>query len=378
MNISDLMLCEQDALGEKILRFYAHHSPQYAVYQTTERVAVQFADAVDDAGEQRKSLSQLAPVLSEINGLLQSWHNAPDTQRFIGFVPVRNGKKLRDQADRYDRRIGDALVVALEGDLTGAGDVIKAIKEDILDERVGWARLEYIISALVMAAQFIIFALLVNMLAFMHHCVEGGMPLCFPQATNLWRGAMGGALGAFFSIALGVSDRTVLTDLHRTSNLTDAALRVVIGTIAGTVLVALLLDDLVVIKIGDSMPINANSLYIAIAGFLGGFSERLVPDLLASAGPKTGATPIVRTPIRDAATKPDAPDATMKSLPAPADAPDTGADVDAKLAPVQQDSDAAAPDATVDQFIPDKTLPSDSAAVKTVVNAGIKVGQPPV
>jgi hypothetical protein len=38
---------------------------------------------------------------------------------------------------------------------------------------------------------------------------------------------------------------------------------------------------------------------MALAGFLGGFSERMVPDLLASAVAKTGEAPVVRTPIHD-------------------------------------------------------------------------------
>src|SRR5689334_2058230 len=123
MNVADLVPDAWDALGFKIIAIYARKPPEYAVYRTMHRVLIHFADDPAISDEQRKSLAQLAPVRGEINGLIDGWRSAPDRNRILG-VRVRNGPHRRSKAERYDRRTADALQVALEGDLTGAGVVL--------------------------------------------------------------------------------------------------------------------------------------------------------------------------------------------------------------------------------------------------------------
>ena len=93
----------------------------------------------------------------------------------------------------------------------------------------------------------------------------------------------------FFSIAIGIRNRTVLVDLRQWANFQDAVLRMVIGMIAAMVLVMLIESGAIHFSVGDAklpddLPAGASVfkpwLYILLAGFLGGFSERLVPDML--------------------------------------------------------------------------------------------------
>jgi len=102
-------------------------------------------------------------------------------------------------------------------------------------------------------------------------------------------------VGAFFSIALGIRGRTVLPDLRRVSNITDAGLRVIIGFIGGSALMALITSKAVRIGLGDVMFDAQNPattwLFVLIVGFLAGFSERLVPDLLAKTTASTQPSP---------------------------------------------------------------------------------------
>ena len=63
----------------------------------------------------------------------------------------------------------------------------------------------------------------------------------FPTSNqNIWLAARAGAVGAFFSIALAISNRTVLTNMYRRDNIADASLRITIGIISAAVLVLLL------------------------------------------------------------------------------------------------------------------------------------------
>jgi hypothetical protein len=97
---------------------------------------------------------------------------------------------------------------------------------------------------------------------------------------NTWLAARAGTVGAFFSIALGI----LLTNLHRRDNLADATLRILIGIIAAGVLVLMLSSKLLPgFKIGDAGISGTEITWqtVLVVGFVAGFLERLVPDLLA-------------------------------------------------------------------------------------------------
>jgi ribosomal protein L12E/L44/L45/RPP1/RPP2 len=281
INVADLRLHGPDASDSEILLFYGRKPPEYAVYRTDQRVLVHFADRAQHAAEQRKAMARLNPLRGEINGLIDGWRAAP------------SGSALRRRAERYDRRVGDALVVGFEGDPADAETLLKAIKQDILEERVARGRVEYLAAALATGAvALLIFALST---AWTRYSDEG---------LALWRASAAGAAGAFFSISLAMRGRVVLPDLERTANLMDAVLRMLIGLIAAAVLMGLMLADVVNLNFGDvdralvtnqagGAPGEAglNWLTVLIVGFIAGFSERFVPDLLGKAAGSTDAPP---------------------------------------------------------------------------------------
>lgn len=377
-NVADVRAEMPDAAHQMVKNIYAKNPPKYAVYQTAERVMVHFADDPEVSSEQRRVLAQLAPLRGETNGLIDDWREKPDRYKVWGIIKRKNGAAIRKRAERYDRRIADALVVALEGDLTGAGAFLQEIKDDVLEERTGWSRFEYLTVAICVvfaftillpgiasAVRFVIEAILASFNIELSGCSPSNDPRCFGSATELWRGAIAGALGSFFSIALGIRKRTILPDLNKYNNFMDAALRVAIGIIAGMMLVALVVSEFVTIRIGDVGSEKLDDLYLGIVGFVGGFAERLVPDLLEKVEAKQGEKPVLRKPEPEM----DDPSANNRAgTPAPAAAGEGHLPVPEEPAePDDGHEDGCIEDAEIaeEDLTPDEALPASAGGVET-------------
>ncbi|MDT7951080.1 MAG: hypothetical protein RQ966_06195 [Acetobacteraceae bacterium] len=270
MLVSEVKVGGVDPAGVEITDVYKKSAPHYAIYRTASRVLAHYADDEVEAKAQSANLAPLNPIRGEINGLIDGWR--------------AGGPKQLAKAVHFDRRVADALSVALENDTTGALDVLKIVKTDIIDERTSWSRFVYLLAAFAASA----IVILVVWLVLNRWSEVGGIP-SNPAAWLLWFSLTGGTIGAFFSIAIGIRNRTVLTDLHLRDNVADAVLRVVIGAIAASVLVSLLKLKAVsfslgTLSVGDT--VDGAWLSALVVAFAGGFSERLIPDLLE----KTAAT----------------------------------------------------------------------------------------
>jgi len=267
--VADVKIRATDLTGNVILEVYVRASPQYAVYRTSDRVVIQFADDDTKARQQRQQLATLNLVRAQINGLISDWSKS----RYARF---------REKAAKYESRVASALILCLEGDGVAALASLNDIKADIVAERTSWGRFEYLISASIFSLIAIgVFTLL------QHKYFRFPVP-----SGNIWLAARAGTIGAFFSIALAIRDRTILTNLHRRDNLADAALRILIGIVAAGVLVLMLSSNLVpsftIGKAEISGPLIAWQT-VLVVGFIAGFLERLVPDLLKQVDRATDA-----------------------------------------------------------------------------------------
>jgi hypothetical protein len=259
-SVEDVKLGSRDLTECLIEKIYTKVRPLYAVYRTTDRVSVQYADDERTAAEQRRNMSLLNSARAQINGLIDGWSKS----RFRTF---------KAKAAKYDGRVASALILCLEGDGPTALSSLNDTKADIIAERTSWARFEYLISASIVS--LISIASFAVLQKYVHHFDA--------PSGNIWLAGRAGTIGAFFSIALAIRNRTILPDLHRRDNLADATLRVLIGIIAGGVLSLLLSSNLLPnFKIGDAN-ISGSSITwqtVLVIGFVAGFLERLVPDLL--------------------------------------------------------------------------------------------------
>ncbi|MBV9842765.1 MAG: hypothetical protein JOY99_14725 [Sphingomonadaceae bacterium] len=285
MSIAQLASVEgnkKDKNGQPVVCVYVINPPIYAIYRTRLRVMIEFADAAQVAAEQRTRLAPLAPLRGQISGLIDGWH---DNAR----------KDLKARADHLDRRVADALTIALEGDVPSAAVLLTEIRDEIIDDRKSKARVLYLLAAVITSTMLALAVLASYASGFGPHCVvtashhpARALVLCpSDPAAGLLNGAGGGILGAFFSIAIGLRSRSILTDFHWVDNASDAVLRVVVGVISAILITCLIGAHMVAgLAFG---PMNATAAAAAgdplmvsfVFGFLAGFSERLIPDLLA-------------------------------------------------------------------------------------------------
>jgi len=143
MLVAEIKEQGQDAAGVAIIDVYVKQPPHYAIYRTDARVMVHYADAEDEARQQSATLAPLNPIRGQINGLIDGWRFSKREQ-------------LRAKAKRYDRRVADALGVAMQNDAAGSVTVLNGIKADIVDERTSWARFQYLIAASLVAMAVIL------------------------------------------------------------------------------------------------------------------------------------------------------------------------------------------------------------------------------
>jgi hypothetical protein len=263
--VQDIFVHERDAVGEKVQTVYSKNPPLYAVYLSESRVSIEFADDPAKQMDQRAALVKTYALRSEINGLLDDWRK-------------NNNKRVNG----YERMQAAALISGLEGDLDGAESVLQKIKENILSDRASLARLVYMRTATGACLFVILFAFVFSR----PWLWDGLLSFHDPYLRYVWLAVAAGAIGSFFSIATAISKRDVPIGLRTIDNIVDALIRVCVGGISGAILVALLHAQLVSFALlGQAFSIDGKFDWemIMLAAIVAGFSERLVPDLLAKA-----------------------------------------------------------------------------------------------
>ena len=241
--LKDIQVGKTDSRGLKITQIYAVQTGDYAIYQAGG-VMVQVADDTVRAQTLKKSILPLSSTRAEINMLL-------------------GGLACREVGDRQ---------LALDNDLEGAKATAASLKATLVAQRAARGRFQYLKWSYGAAA------LLIGLLFV--------ASWFYPEPTasnNFLLAAKAGLVGAAFSIALAIRGRTVALDTDLLDNVTDGTLRLIIGVVSAGVLLLLLGSGIIPsLKIGDA-EFKAGALtwqMVLLVGFVGGFLERLVPDLL--------------------------------------------------------------------------------------------------
>ncbi len=261
VSVREIKEKNNDSRGVRITKVYIKQSDEYAIYKCNGEIMVAYADDPCKARKQRKLILPLARDRFELNYFLK-------------------GLNCRDACER---QLANGLQLALEGDPEGAKRTIAEAKTLVLAKRGARGRFQYLYCSCGVALILMLSLLLGHRYAPFHQ-----IPI------DLWLAAEAGLVGAAFSIALAIKSRTVALDTEPLANATDGVLRLSIGVICAGVLVLLVNCNILPrLTIGDMNFSDRASTpqIVLIFGFLAGFLERLVPDLLEKATTSTAGKP---------------------------------------------------------------------------------------
>lgn len=230
MDVKDVRVGADDSAGVPILNVYVKKAPYYAVYRTAERVMVHFADSLEERMRQQEVLASLNPMRSEIQSMIDGWRNSDQHDK-------------QAMTNLFDRRIADALAMALEGDSVSGQALLKGALDEISEERQSRGRIEHLYWAGGTALLLIVVAVLLS-------AVTGRGGLDTDLGVLFFAGAVG-AVGALVSIGIAVRERSLSTDLQTRDNIADAVLRVSVGAIGAVLLIAMFRSDFIDVTIGS-------------------------------------------------------------------------------------------------------------------------------
>jgi hypothetical protein len=258
-SVDQIVEGQNDGRGVRIERVFAFRSGQYAIYLARE-IAVQYADDPATESDQRKRVLAIGEARADLNALLFGW--APQRRKV------------------YDCKAASALQLAIDGEELAARKIIEGARNDALKEREAAGRIQYLVCTAGLCG-----IMTVALCAlYWSGLIRDSRPA---EAFGLAAGA--GLAGAAFSIILAIRSRTVALDTNLCGNASDSLLRVVIGLFSGGLLLLLISSGaLPKLSFGDADLSAANLTWqgVLVLGFLAGFMERMVPDLLNKANPE--------------------------------------------------------------------------------------------
>jgi hypothetical protein len=258
VRVRDIKKYQLDARGEKIEFVFFRRCNCFAIYRSSGRIMVQYADDETEAKKQVANIAELLPLRDRLQYLVSDM----------------------ESPDAYRWQIAESLRLGLDGQKDAAKNTMQAAIDNINAKRVSEGRTAY----LLYAAVLVIAAIgLLGAVAAAIWLVGHSTPEAFQAGLGYLMLATGsGAMGAMLSTAIALRARSVATDGSWKSNVVDSAMRIMIGLISAAVLY-LLLDSQLLAKFAlSTKDMTPDVLWKAalLIGFLAGFLERLVPDLL--------------------------------------------------------------------------------------------------
>jgi hypothetical protein len=263
-SIADIRVGMDDGRGIVIDHVYFKR-PQYVIYRAGPDIVVAHSDDQATADNQIAAIAGLLPLRDHLINLTKD-------------LPLASMKEC------YVTQIADALRLGLEQQMDSAKAIINEAVRDALEIQARIGRMVYLKWASGIA--FVFAALLIPLGGFIPDA--GGLRFLLLAAGT-------GAVGALLSISIGIRGRSVAIDGNWQANAADAAVRVLIGVISAAILFLVLTSGVVTdLQVGMVNFAGTSVAWqtVVLVGFVAGFFERLVPDLLEkSAAPRADSTP---------------------------------------------------------------------------------------
>jgi hypothetical protein len=248
-SVTDITFGAHDSGKREVQRvFYKFND--YAVFLSANEVRVHYSDVDATKNEQIGKIAELVAARQRLQ-----------------YLADRPGLGAR-----YHPQIADALFLALQDKKDCAKLVLDEALKDIQEIRAREGRMSYLKFAVGLGI-----GLSVPLFAFAQGFFDRA------QMLPVLAAAGAGSIGALLSIAIALRGRTVAIDGDWQTNLVDVTIRLLIGVISAAALFLLLSSGMVPnVQLGEvKLAGSASNWQIALViGFLAGFVERLLPDLL--------------------------------------------------------------------------------------------------
>jgi hypothetical protein len=269
ISVSDIRRNSLDSRGEKIDFVFFMIRDCFAIYWCNGRIMVQYADKDEVYKSQVENIAELFPLRDRL-------------QYLVSDLPEIQSGSERDVPHAYEWQIAESLRLGLVGQKDAAKRTMEAAIENVVAQRVSDGRTSYLVWAgtLVLGAIALLGAVAVGMGYFLGYTPEQ----LRPGLGYLMLATGSGAMGAMLSTAIALRDRTVGTDGWK-SNGVDSGTRIMIGVISAALLYTLLESNLLsnfYVSIDQLSKGQTTQIWnvALVVGFLAGFVERLVPNLL--------------------------------------------------------------------------------------------------
>jgi hypothetical protein len=250
IGVRDIRKGKTDCRGEKI-DYVFFRRRDYVIYRSGGKILVHYSDNETTLRDQVAHTAELLPLRNRLQYLMKDM-TAPTA---------------------YHWQIAEAFRLGLDGQRDAAKSIMQGAIDDIVAKRVSKGRTAYLFCTGA-AAGLVACCAGAAAMWFLEDAVQ---PFTAPSFLMMATGS--GALGALLSTAIALRARTVATDYNLISNAVDSTIRILIGVISAAVLYLILDSNLL-----QGLHLGSNSEkpwnLALLAGFLAGFVERLVPDLL--------------------------------------------------------------------------------------------------
>lgn len=268
------LLCElregqTDKLGHRVEEIF-WIGQKYAVYRSEKGVYVQFSDCPREEAAQRSKFTKISPELCELRYLTYEMR----TRAFSLWRHALPPSSL------YEHNMAQAVMLVMEEKVDQGMELAKQSLKMAVTRVTNDNTVKYFVSALLFCAL----------------SIAVGSVILWWKPSDFVVAAMCGAAGAVFSVAIHLNDFQLHPCQQSEMNHWMACSRIGIGLVSGALL--LLLGLTILKQPIDALFSGAASWQQAvILGVLGGFAERLVPNLLKQASGKI-EPPAAGTPVQ--------------------------------------------------------------------------------
>jgi hypothetical protein len=236
----DLTVGSTDSYGNKVLRIFHKALGKYIIYEVGNLDIMISGDLSGVAGKVK------------INQLLE---NISDYR--IRFPFIRK---------KYNPRQALALRLALDGETAGCEQLLETISESIPRYLLRISQLLYVSGSI----SLLLLTLILFGVSWIRHWLS-------PFGIEIYTAIVFAAMGGVMSVAIGLRKLELSLDDALWVTFFYGALRVLIAMIAGIIILFLIESKFALTFLKDP---SASPYGFAIAAFLSGFSEMLVPNLM--------------------------------------------------------------------------------------------------